>query len=173
MRTVLLPVFRNVVRRLIVECVLDAADADATVEAGLSASRKLLDPAMGAERMNLADVVRQLREEGMWFNGIDRSAERRNARAEDEEDEQQRERETEKERRHRAEGSDDSVGTLRTNAESRTLHRCSERRRARRRLGSASTRKSSGRRSGPARVWWSGRLSRRSLCRPCLILRAS
>jgi hypothetical protein len=91
---------------------------------------------MGAERMNLADVVRQLREEGMWFNGIDRSAERRNARAEDEEDEQQRERETEKERRHRAEGSDDSVGTLRTNAESRTLHRCSERRRARRHLGS-------------------------------------
>ncbi|KAJ7896391.1 hypothetical protein B0H14DRAFT_501071 [Mycena olivaceomarginata] len=80
MRTVLLPVFRNIVRRLIVECVLDAADADATVEAGLSASRKPLDPAMGAERMNLADVVRQLREEGMWFDGMDRSAERRNAR---------------------------------------------------------------------------------------------
>jgi hypothetical protein len=57
MRAVL-PVFKIVVRRLIVECVLDAADADAAVEAGLSASPKPLDPAMGAERMVLANVVR-------------------------------------------------------------------------------------------------------------------
>lgn len=53
MRTVLLPVFKNLVRRLIVECTLDAADADAAVKAGLSASRKPLDPAMRAARMSL------------------------------------------------------------------------------------------------------------------------
>jgi hypothetical protein len=58
MRAVLLPIFKIVVRRLIVECVLDAADADAAVEAGISASPKPLDPAMGVERMDLADVVR-------------------------------------------------------------------------------------------------------------------
>ncbi|KAJ7858061.1 hypothetical protein B0H14DRAFT_3636847 [Mycena olivaceomarginata] len=53
MRTLLLPVFKNLVRRFIVECTLDAADADAAVEAGLSTSRKPLDPAMRAARMSL------------------------------------------------------------------------------------------------------------------------
>ncbi|KAF7326448.1 hypothetical protein MVEN_02615400 [Mycena venus] len=120
MRTVLLPVFKNVVRRLIVECALDAADADAAVEAGLSASRKPLDPAMRAARMSLADVVQQLREEeGVWFDGMDWSAKRRNARAEDQEREREQEREKE---RHRAEGSDDSyAGTPRTSDTSPVL----------------------------------------------------
>jgi hypothetical protein len=40
----------------------------------------------------------------MWFDGMDRRAKRRNARAEDEEHEQERERERGRECRHRAEG---------------------------------------------------------------------
>ncbi|KAJ7089612.1 hypothetical protein C8R44DRAFT_751355 [Mycena epipterygia] len=124
MRIVLLPVFKNVVRRLIVECALDAADADAAVEAGLSTSRKPLDPAMRAARMSLADVVQRLREGGVWFDGMGWRASRRNARAEDEEREreQEREREREREGRHRAEGSDDSsAGTPRTSDTSPVL----------------------------------------------------
>jgi hypothetical protein len=163
MHTVLLLVFKNVVRRLIVECALDAADADAAIEAGLSASRKPLDPAMRAARMSLADVVQQLREEEeVWFDGTDWSAKRRNARAEDQEREREQEREKERERGHGAEGCDDSyAGMPRTSDTSPVLSRarairapCSRGRRSGRRsvrprLGSASTRRGSRRRSTP------------------------
>ncbi|KAJ7165748.1 hypothetical protein C8R46DRAFT_1274917 [Mycena filopes] len=126
MRTLLLPAFRNVVRRIIVECALDAAEAAAALEVGgeaglLRAKAKLLDPAMRAARMSLADVVKQLREEeGIWFDGMDWSAKRRNAR--EQEQEREREEDRHRERRHRAEGSDgSSAGTPRTSDTSPVL----------------------------------------------------
>ncbi|KAJ7794352.1 hypothetical protein B0H14DRAFT_3888768 [Mycena olivaceomarginata] len=89
------PRLKNVVRRLIVECASDAADADAAVEAGLSASRKSLDPAMRAARMSLADVVQQLREEEkVWSASGSRSGRRRGNAG------------------HGAEGCDDSYGGM-------------------------------------------------------------
>ncbi|KAJ7616931.1 hypothetical protein DFH06DRAFT_1483602 [Mycena polygramma] len=102
LRVVLLPAFRNVVRRVIVECALDAAEADAAADADVpdTRARRPLDPAIRAARMSLAEVVAQLREEEqVWFDGIDWSETRKNAR----------------ERTHRSEGSDDScAGTPRT-----------------------------------------------------------
>ncbi|KAJ7088958.1 hypothetical protein C8R44DRAFT_818934 [Mycena epipterygia] len=80
MRTVLLPAFR---RRIIVECALDAAEADGARLAAPGTPRKPLDPAVKAARMPLADVVHELSEkEGVWFDGVDWSERRRNARAE-------------------------------------------------------------------------------------------
>ncbi|KAK6969318.1 hypothetical protein R3P38DRAFT_3298545 [Favolaschia claudopus] len=91
MRSVLLPVFSNVVRRLVVECALDLAELTAGGDKPLP-PRKLLDPAMRAARMTIAEVVQQLREEeGVWFDGMDWSAKRVNA--------------LEDERRHKEEGS--------------------------------------------------------------------
>ncbi|KAJ6517111.1 hypothetical protein DFH09DRAFT_1373701 [Mycena vulgaris] len=55
MRLILLPALNNVVRRIVIDCALDAADPDADVPGGLSAARKPLDPAMRAARMSLAD----------------------------------------------------------------------------------------------------------------------
>ncbi|KAJ7214863.1 hypothetical protein GGX14DRAFT_696527 [Mycena pura] len=76
MRTVLLPPLRNIVRRVVVECALDADEACMDAHAP-----RPLDPAMRAARMTLADVVRELREEeGVWFDGVDWSERRRNAR---------------------------------------------------------------------------------------------
>ncbi|KAJ7687582.1 hypothetical protein B0H17DRAFT_681945 [Mycena rosella] len=97
----ILPVFRNVVRRIIVECALDAAEADDARlgVSGTSSPPKPLDPAVRAARMPLADVVRELREEGVWFDGVDWSERRRNARAEAE---------AGAGGAHRTEGSDDS-----------------------------------------------------------------
>jgi hypothetical protein len=60
----------------------------------------------------------------VWFDGMDWSTKRLNARAEDEEREweQEREREREREHRHRAEGGDDSsAGTPRTSDTSPVL----------------------------------------------------
>ncbi|KAJ7511098.1 hypothetical protein B0H11DRAFT_2268941 [Mycena galericulata] len=109
MRVVLLPAFRNVVRRVVVECALDAREGG---------SGGAADPAMRAARMSLADVVREVREEeGVWFDGVDWTERRRNARAE-----AATERERERERRHRTEGSDDSSeGTSRTSDTSPVL----------------------------------------------------
>ncbi|KAJ7626065.1 hypothetical protein FB45DRAFT_796217 [Roridomyces roridus] len=105
MRVLLLPVFRNIVRRIVVECSLDAYGGVVGAP----------DPAMRATRMSLADVVRELREEeGVWFDGVDWSERRKNARKDAEE------------ARRRAEGSDDSTegGTPRTSdtASSATMH---------------------------------------------------
>ncbi|KAJ7752970.1 hypothetical protein B0H16DRAFT_1459686 [Mycena metata] len=120
MRTLLLPAFRNVVRRIVVECALDAAEAAAGVGV-----RKPLDPAMRAARMTLAEVVAQVREEeGIWFDGMDWSAKRRNAREQEEAEARERERHGHGhgERRHRTEGSDDSsAGTPRTSDTSPVL----------------------------------------------------
>ncbi|KAJ6447770.1 hypothetical protein C8R45DRAFT_1047378, partial [Mycena sanguinolenta] len=80
----------------------------------------LLDPAMRAAKMTLAEVVAQLREEeGVWFDGMDWSAKRRNAREAEVEArllrDAQHESEREYEQRRReGEGSDDSGLTPRT-----------------------------------------------------------
>ncbi|KAJ7480497.1 hypothetical protein B0H11DRAFT_1242254 [Mycena galericulata] len=70
-----LPAFRNVVRRVIVECALD--------EAGAAPLTHLpVDPGVRLARMSLTDVVREVREEeAVWFDGIDWGERRRNARA--------------------------------------------------------------------------------------------
>ncbi|KAF8142641.1 hypothetical protein K438DRAFT_1691906 [Mycena galopus ATCC 62051] len=105
MRAVLLPAMQNVVRRLVVECALDAATArSSTSKSTISLSstdihahvadskdvhvadgvhdnalpkHPLLDPAIRAARMTLAEVAAQLREEGVWFEGLDWDAKRR------------------------------------------------------------------------------------------------
>jgi hypothetical protein len=54
MRLILLPAMNNLVRKLVMECTADG-----------------IDPALKASRMDLEDVVNELREEGVWFNGVD------------------------------------------------------------------------------------------------------
>ncbi|OCH91079.1 hypothetical protein OBBRIDRAFT_874895 [Obba rivulosa] len=71
MRDILLPAMRNIVRRLAIECGADG-----------------IDPAVKAVRISLEDVMRELREESTWFNGIDWLERRANVR----EQERQRER---------------------------------------------------------------------------------
>ncbi|KAJ7097039.1 hypothetical protein B0H15DRAFT_928473 [Mycena belliarum] len=113
LRAVLLPALRNVVRRVVVECGLDAEERAAGAGSG---GRGPLDPAVRAARMGMEEVVRELREEeGVWFDGVDWRERRRNARAEaearreGERDGGGGEGEKEREgRRHRGEGSDDS-----------------------------------------------------------------
>ncbi|KAJ7025090.1 hypothetical protein C8F04DRAFT_142495, partial [Mycena alexandri] len=75
-----LPAFRNVVRRIIIECALDAAEAAAALQRGGERAslgvRRPLDPAMRAARMSLAEVVKHVREEGIWFDdGLEREEE--------------------------------------------------------------------------------------------------
>ena len=79
MRMILLPAMRNIVRRVVIECGAD-----------------VVDPAMRAARMGLEDVVAELREEAVWFDGVDWLERRRNVRRE------------ENARRVREEVSDDS-----------------------------------------------------------------
>ncbi|TFK50774.1 hypothetical protein OE88DRAFT_1659834 [Heliocybe sulcata] len=54
MRIVLLPAMNNIVRKLVIECTADR-----------------VDPALKASRMDLEDVCAALRDESMWYNGID------------------------------------------------------------------------------------------------------
>ncbi|CAL1711935.1 unnamed protein product [Somion occarium] len=54
MRDVLLPAMNNLVRKIVIESTADG-----------------VDPAMRAGRMTLEEVVSELRDEAMWFNGID------------------------------------------------------------------------------------------------------
>ncbi|KAJ7247474.1 hypothetical protein C8J57DRAFT_1724455 [Mycena rebaudengoi] len=97
MRVVLMPVMRNVVRRLVIECGLDALERLAEMEAGILPTSQEggagdgedgrrcgpLDPAVRAARMGLDEVVRLIREEeGVWFEGVDWGERRRNARRE-------------------------------------------------------------------------------------------
>ncbi|KAF8320239.1 hypothetical protein F5887DRAFT_1291426 [Amanita rubescens] len=76
MRVVLLPPMKNVVRRLVIECLEDgktSSKGDCTW-GGTSD-----DPAMRASKMNLEEVLRILREEeGVWFDGVDWAERRRN-----------------------------------------------------------------------------------------------
>ncbi|KAK0472326.1 hypothetical protein IW261DRAFT_812457 [Armillaria novae-zelandiae] len=65
LRTLLLPPMKNIVRRLVIECVADGCD---TV-------RK-------ACKMFLDDVVHELKDEAVWFDGFDWLERRRNDRLE-------------------------------------------------------------------------------------------
>ncbi|KAJ7890232.1 hypothetical protein B0H13DRAFT_2341165 [Mycena leptocephala] len=65
MRDILLPPLRNVVRRVVVESVLEVNKAAA---AGVD---RTLDPAVCVARMSLAEVLYNLHEEGVWFDGTD------------------------------------------------------------------------------------------------------
>ncbi|KAF9073354.1 hypothetical protein BDP27DRAFT_1417171 [Rhodocollybia butyracea] len=65
MRTLLLPAMKNIVRRLVIECGADG-----------------VDPAIRATRMTFEDVMKELRDEATWFEGVDWLERRRNARRE-------------------------------------------------------------------------------------------
>ncbi|KAI9063940.1 hypothetical protein FKP32DRAFT_1676024 [Trametes sanguinea] len=67
MREILLPPMRNIVRKLVMECAADGTD-----------------PALKAVRMTVEDVMRELRDESAWYNGIDWHERRMNARMEEE-----------------------------------------------------------------------------------------
>ncbi|KAK7025661.1 hypothetical protein R3P38DRAFT_3531396 [Favolaschia claudopus] len=82
MRSILLPVFSNVVRRLVIDYAIDPVEVQASLLTGAANSsnppqhitqvqgRKPLPPAICAARMTIAEVVQQLREEvGLWFDG--------------------------------------------------------------------------------------------------------
>ncbi|KAH9856816.1 hypothetical protein C2E23DRAFT_882118 [Lenzites betulinus] len=66
MREILLPPMRNIVRKLVMECAADGTD-----------------PAVRANRMSIEDVMRELRDESAWYNGIDWLERRVNARLEE------------------------------------------------------------------------------------------
>ena len=66
MHNVLSPAMRNLVRKIVIECTADG-----------------VDPALKASRMSLEDVIRELRDEAMWFNGIDWIERRANRARED------------------------------------------------------------------------------------------
>ncbi|TCD65399.1 hypothetical protein EIP91_002733 [Steccherinum ochraceum] len=72
MRDILHPAMSNVVRRIVIECTADGTD-----------------PTMRASKMNMEDVISALREEAVWFNGID-WLERRANRAREERDRMRR-----------------------------------------------------------------------------------
>ncbi|KAI0073578.1 hypothetical protein K474DRAFT_1720569 [Panus rudis PR-1116 ss-1] len=61
MRDIMLPAMSNLVRRIVIECTADG-----------------VDPALRASKLSLEDVIQQLRDEAMWYNGIDWIERRRN-----------------------------------------------------------------------------------------------
>lgn len=68
MRVVLMPAMRNIVRKVVIEC-----------STPNPISGRVEDPAIRAARMDLEDVMRELREEeGVWFDGVDWAERRRN-----------------------------------------------------------------------------------------------
>ncbi|THH23054.1 hypothetical protein EUX98_g8123 [Antrodiella citrinella] len=68
LRDVLLPAMSNLVRRIVIECAADGSD-----------------PTLRASRMSMEDVIQELRDEAVWFNGID-WLERKANRAKEERD---------------------------------------------------------------------------------------
>ena len=66
MREILLPPMRNIVRKLVMECAADGTD-----------------PARRAVKMTLDDVAHELRDESVWYNGIDWLERRANLRLEE------------------------------------------------------------------------------------------
>ena len=65
MRMILLPAMTNIVRRVVMEC-----EADCT------------DPAMRVARMEPEDIISELRDDAVWYNGIDWLERRANRRRE-------------------------------------------------------------------------------------------
>jgi hypothetical protein len=85
MREVLVPPMKNIVRRLVIECSTPRLS-----------DGKLEDPAIRAARMDMEEVLTELREEeGVWFDGFDWAERRRNDGHE-------------REKRESGSGSDDS-----------------------------------------------------------------
>ncbi|EEB93095.1 hypothetical protein MPER_08298, partial [Moniliophthora perniciosa FA553] len=83
MRIILLPAMKNIVRRLVLECGADG-----------------VDPAIRATKLSMDDVMKELRDEAVWFDGVDWLERRRNARCEEMQA-----------RTPREEGSDDHAST--------------------------------------------------------------
>ena len=54
MRLILSPAMHNVVRKLVMERTMDG-----------------VDPALRATQMTIEEIGRELRSEGVWFNGVD------------------------------------------------------------------------------------------------------
>ncbi|KAI0785881.1 hypothetical protein C8Q75DRAFT_315072 [Abortiporus biennis] len=73
MRDILLPAMTNIVRRIVIESSADG-----------------VDPTMRASKMTLEDVAEELRDEAVWFNGIDWLERRANKAREDQEKEHSR-----------------------------------------------------------------------------------
>ncbi|KAJ8489895.1 hypothetical protein ONZ45_g13396 [Pleurotus djamor] len=88
LRLILLPAMKNIVRKLVIECSSDG-----------------IDPAVKAARMTHEDVIIELRDEAVWFEGIDWLEKRRNERRDQEET---------RLRQAREEGSDDSSSSTRS-----------------------------------------------------------
>jgi len=63
MRLILTPAMQNVVRKLVVECTMDG-----------------IDPALKATRMTVEEIAQELRNESVWFNGVDWVERRANLR---------------------------------------------------------------------------------------------
>ena len=76
MRVVLLPPMKNIVRRLVIECL---EDVKTPCKGDCTWGGTSDDPAIRASKINLEDVLRILREEeGVWFDGVDWAERRRN-----------------------------------------------------------------------------------------------
>ena len=73
MRLILGPAMQNVVRKMVVECTMDRTD-----------------PALKATRMSVEEIGQELRNEGVWFNGVDWVERRENLRREEEEERERR-----------------------------------------------------------------------------------
>lgn len=73
MRLIIGPAMQNVVRKLVVECTMDG-----------------VDPAMKATRMTIEEIGQELRNEGVWFNGVDWIERRTNLRREEADRERRR-----------------------------------------------------------------------------------
>ena len=73
MRLILGPAMQNVVRKLVVECTMDG-----------------VDPALKATRMTIEEIGQELRNEGVWFNGVDWIERRTNLRREEADRERRR-----------------------------------------------------------------------------------
>lgn len=73
MRLILSPAMQNVVRKMVVECTMDGTD-----------------PALKATRMSVEEIGQELRNEGVWFNGVDWLERRANLRREEAEERERR-----------------------------------------------------------------------------------
>jgi hypothetical protein len=73
MRLIVSPAMQNVVRKLVMECTMDG-----------------VDPALKATRMSVEEIGQELRNEGVWFNGVDWVERRANLRREEADRERRR-----------------------------------------------------------------------------------
>jgi len=73
MRLILSPAMQNVVRKMVVECTMDGTD-----------------PALRATRMTIEEIGQELRNEGVWYNGVDWIERRANLRQEEAEQRERR-----------------------------------------------------------------------------------